>query len=129
MTRANTERPTGARGLERPKAGGEHSDALEGGLPSDTRSEGAGTSDNGVGYKPDGKNALERGETPPVTSGNAKGAGGPEPGTARSMGIPARNTLGDGRGASGKYRGVIGEGAPDGEPNVKTRCKGAMGTY
>lgn len=126
MTRANTERPTGARGMERPKAGGEHSDALEGGLPSDTPSEGRGHSDEGTGYKPDGKNALERGAYPGVETGNQKGAGGPEPGTAKAQGVPSRNATGDGRGNSGKFKGTMGGGAPDGGPGLE-KCKGAMG--
>lgn len=126
MTRATTDRPTGAQGLERPKAGGEHSDALESGLPHDTRSQGAGTSDNGTGYKPDGKNSLEGGNFPTVEEGNRKGAAGPEPGTAKAQGVPAKGTIGGGRGSSGKFRGTMGGGAPDSEPSL-SKCKGAMG--
>jgi hypothetical protein len=124
MTRANTERPTGARGLERPKAGGEHHDSLESGLPSDVRSEGAGTSDKGTGYKPgSGETAEEKGNYGSVEHGNAKGAAGTMPSTSRIDG--ARGTIGDGRGSSGKFSGTMGSGAK-GEPGL-SKCKGTIG--
>jgi len=124
MTRAATDRPTGANGLERPKAGGEHSDALESGMPHDAASEGAGSSDKGTGYKPaGGETSEERGNYGSVETGNAKGAAGAMPSTSRING--ARGTVGDGRGSSGKYSGTMGSGSK-GEPSV-SRCKGAMG--
>lgn len=127
MTRANTERPTGAHGMERPKAGGEHHDALESGLPKDVRSQGAGTANEGVGYKPAGHESVtEKGEYPGPGEGSHKGAAGPMPSSARAQGVPARNATGDGRGGSGRFKGTMGEGAR-GDPENISRAKGTMG--
>ena len=126
MTRANTEHPTGARGLERPKPGGQHSDALESGLPKDTRSEGAGTSDAGTGVTPSrSETDVEKGDYPAPGEGMKRGAAGPIPSTASAGGIPAHGATGDGRGSSGKFKGTMGSGQK-GEPGL-SRAKGAMG--
>ena len=124
MTRANTDRPTGSEHLERPKAGGEHSDALESGLPSDVHNPGAGTSNKGTGYKPAGSETYtEKGDYPGVLEGKRKGAAGPIPSTAAAQGVPAKGVVSGGRGASGKFSGTMGSGA-QGEP----KHKGTMGS-
>lgn len=121
MTRANTERP---------KAGGEHSDALESGLPSDRKSEGAGTEHTGTGVKAaSSENRLEKGDYPEPGEGTSGGGGTnhrvlptPSKEDAHSRGMQnARGVMGGGRGESGKFRGTMGGG------EVEPKAKGCIG--
>lgn len=135
MTRARTQHPHGANGLNRPKAGGEHTDALETGMPHDVKSKGAGPATAGTGVKPAGSpNHLEHGSFPEPGEETAGGGGHnhrvlPPPskeaaGPIGKRGVGnARGVVGDGRGTSGKFRGTMGGGAM-GEP----RAKGTMGS-
>lgn len=128
-------KPKSPHGLSHPKAGGEHSDALESGMPHDAPSKGAGPAHTGQGIKPSSSpNRLERGDFPEPgqeTSGGgghnhrvlpppSKEAAGPI--GRRGVGN-VRGVVGEGRGASNKFRGTMGDGA-SGEPPYK----GTMGS-
>lgn len=127
-------KPNSPHGLTHPKAGGEHEDALEHGMPSDKRSEGAGTSDEGVGVKPStSANHLERADYPEPGEETSGGGGHNHrslPAPSRESAGPigrrgignVRGVVGDGRGASGKYRGTMGDG------EVEPKGKGTMGS-
>lgn len=134
MTRATTEHPSRHRDAH-PKAGGEHEDALEHGMPHDKHSEGAGTANAGTGVKPSGsENRLEKGDYPQPGEDTAGGgahnhrilptpskeAAGPIGG--RGVGN-ARGVISGGRGSSGKYRGTMG----DGESPSSSKSKGTTG--
>jgi hypothetical protein len=133
MTRANTEHPTRHRDAHATH-GGEHTDALEHGMPHDRHSLGAGPIDSGVGVKPSSTpNHLERAEYP--EPGEETSGGGAH--NHRSMPTPskegaaghtggrgvsnAKGAMGDGRGTSGKYKGTTGSG------EVQPKYKGCMG--
>jgi hypothetical protein len=135
MTRANTERPHTSGRTSHPKAGGEHSDALEHGMPTDRHSAGAGTANAGTGVKPSSSpNHLEHADYPEPGEQTAGGGGHnhrilPTPSKEaagpigdRSVGN-ASGVIGGGRGSSGKFRGTMGDGAGPGEP----KYKGTMG--
>ena len=135
MTRARTQHPHGANGLTRPKAGGEHTDALEKGMPHDVPSKGAGPEHTGSGVKPSSSpNALEHTDYPEPGEGTGGGGGHnhrilPTPSKEAAGPIGRRGTgnargvIGDGRGASNHFRGTMGGGAM-GEP----KAKGTMGS-
>lgn len=124
-------KPKSPHGMSHPKAGGEHTDALEKGLPHDVHSKGAGTVSAGTGVKPSASpNELEHGDYPapgeettgggahnhrglPPPSKEAAGPIGGNRGTGNAQGI-----IGGGRGSSGKFRGTMGDGAK-GEPKYK----------
>lgn len=128
-------KPKSPHGSSHPKAGGEHSDALEKGMPTDRKSEGAGTANAGVGVKPaSGENRLEKGDFPEPGEDTAGGGGHnhrilPTPSKEASGPIGgrgvgnARGVIGGGRGSSGKYRGTMG----DGETSSSSKCKGTIG--
>lgn len=130
-------KPKSPHGSSHPKAGGEHTDALESGMPHDVKSKGAGPATQGTGVKPSSSpNALEHGDYPAPGEGTAGGGAHnhrvlPTPskedagpiGGERGPGNVLRGVIGDGRGASGKFRGTMGSGA-SGEP----KHKGTMGS-
>lgn len=121
---------------KKPKAGGEHTDALESGKPHDVASKGAGPEHTGTGVKPaSSPNALEHADYPEPGEGSGGGGGHnhrvlPTPSKEASGPIGgrrgtgnARGVIGDGRGASNSFRGTMGGGAT-GEP----KSKGTMGS-
>lgn len=124
-------KPNSPHGFSHPKAGGEHEDALEHGMPHDERSQGAGPAEGGVGVKPSSSaNHLERAEYP--EPGEETSGGGahnhrslPPPSKEAASGnrgiANVRGVIGDGRGASGKFRGTMGGG------EVEPKAKGVMG--
>lgn len=128
-------KPKSPHGLSHPKAGGEHTDALEHGMPKDVKSQGAGTATAGTGVKPaSSPNRLEKADYP--EPGEDTGGGGghnhrvlPTPSREAAGPIGRRGTgsvkgvVGNGRGASNKFRGTMGGGA-SGEPPYK----GTMGS-
>jgi hypothetical protein len=118
MTRANTERPD---------KGGGHTDALESGMPSDRKSEGAGPAGEYQGIKPSSSpNRLEKGDYPEPGDDTAGGGAHnhrilPPPSAEDAGGrgsANAKGVIGDGRGLSGKFCGTMGDGAK-GEPKGK----------
>lgn len=131
-------KPKSPHGSSHPKAGGEHTDALESGMPHDVKSKGAGPATSGTGVKPSSSpNALEHGDYPEPGEGTSGGGGtnhrvlptpskeasGPISGHGSRGTGNARGVIGDGRGASNHFRGTMGGGAT-GEP----KAKGTMGS-
>jgi hypothetical protein len=126
-------KPHSPHGSSHPKAGGEHEDALEHGMPHDRHSEGAGAANQGVGVKPSGSpNELERGDYPEPGTDTAGGGAHnhrilPPPSKEAASGgrgtMNARGATGEGgRGASGKFRGTMGDGEKG-----PTKYKGCVG--
>lgn len=117
-----------------PKRGGGHTDALEHGMPSDSRSEGAGKANEGVGVKPSSSpTELERADYPEPGEGVSGGGGTnhrvlPTPSTEASGPIGrrgignAKGFIGSGQNTSGKFRGTMGDG------EVEPKSKGTMGS-
>lgn len=98
-----------------PEHGGGHKDDLESGYPKDAKNDSAGHDDEGVGVKPSGsETGLEKGDYPDPgegTTGRPTAARAlATPSRATAGGVQAKGVMGDGRGASGKFCGTMGDG-------------------